>query len=132
MNKPQRPTDLKDEDLDDLLDATLGELRRVYLEMLEPEWRFAVRDLKTADPDQHKRAVRAKVYVLQTIQELELVELKDVLAAMRENAAKLRKARNKLKKATQDMEKVAEVVDAVAGLLKVANKVLGHAVKLLI
>ena len=132
MNDSLNPANLKDEDIDDLLDATLGALRSVYLEMLEPDWRFAVKRLKTAEPEQYKQAVRAQVYVLQAIQELELSELDEILDALRQNAPDLRKARKELREAVKDMEKVAEVVDAVAGFLKVVNVVLGHTINLLI
>jgi hypothetical protein len=132
MNDNLTAETVREEDLDDLLAATLGDLRQIFLEMKEPEWRFAVRRLRTEDPEQHKRAVRAQAHVLFAIQELELAELQEIAGRLQENAAGLRAARRQLRDAEQDMENIAGVVNAVAGVLKLVNAVLGDVLKLLI
>ena len=45
-----KPETLTEENLEDLLDATLGDLRNLYLEMQDPEWRITVKKLKKTDP----------------------------------------------------------------------------------
>ena len=132
MNGTFDPAKLTKDDLEDLLDATIGEMRQAFLEMLDPEWRFAVKRLKTEDPEQHKMAVRAKSRLLNAIQELELIELAGILDDLRANAADLRAARKSLKKAVQKMDQVAKVVNGVAGVLKVLNKIAGKAIDVLV
>ena len=132
MNGTFDPAKLTKDDLEDLLAATLGEMRQAFLEMLDPEWRFAVKRLRTEDPEQHKMAVRAKSRLLNAIQELELIELAGILDDLRANAADLRAARKSLKKAIQKMDQVAKVVKGVAGVLKVLNKIAGKAIDFLV
>ena len=135
---PSEAGTLVEERLQDLLDATGNDLRKIYIEMQKPKWLSAVEQLKNegendlAKKDLWKKALKAELAVQDAIQEIDAADIADIAHKMSAQTVALRDARKELQQAVQKMEDVAKTIGAVAKVIGVLTKVVSTVGKLVV